>query len=95
MFDFPALLAGHFCSAPLNDSDQAAIAIIGGIVCIVSVLIARRAYHRSFKATEIDDELVRRFVESAPLWRLEALQSTGDKDAEPEPGPPSENPQKP
>tara|TARA_R110002049_G_scaffold308898_1_gene514750 strand:- start:38 stop:319 length:282 start_codon:yes stop_codon:yes gene_type:complete len=91
MFDFPALLRGHFCSPSLNDPAQATIAIIGVIACIGTVLVARRAYHQSFKATEIDDELVRRFVESAPLWRLEALQSSGDKGAEPEPGPPSEN----
>lgn len=82
MFDFPALLAGHFCSAPLNDSDQAAFAIIGVSICVAALLVARRAYHRSYKATEIDDELIRRFVDAAPVWRLKALQSTEDKSAE-------------
>ena len=76
MFNLPALLSGHICSPSLNDDAQATITIIGGIVCIVTVLVARRAYHQSFQATEIDDEHIRQFVESAPLWRLRALQRT-------------------
>jgi len=81
MFDFPALLPVHSCSPSLNDAAQATIAIIGGIFCIVTVLVARRAYHQSFKTTEIDDEHIRQFVESAPLWRLRALQRTESEGA--------------
>ncbi|MFU1607903.1 hypothetical protein ACM25O_16245 [Sulfitobacter pontiacus] len=82
MFDLPALLGGHICSPSLNDAGQAVIAIIGMIVCVATVLVARHASHRSFKATEIDDELIRRFVESAPMWQLKALQYPEDKSAE-------------
>ncbi len=82
VFDFPALSPNQFCSAPPNDAEQAVIAIIGMIVCVATVLLARQAYHRSFKATEINDELIRRFVESAPMWRLKALQHPDDKTAE-------------
>ena len=76
MFDFPALSPVHSCYPSLNDAAQATIAIIGAIFCIGTVLVARRAYHQSFKATEIDDEHIKRFVESAPIWRLRALQRT-------------------
>jgi hypothetical protein len=33
-------------------------------------------------STVIDDELIRQFIESAPMWRLKALQFTEDKSAE-------------
>ncbi|UOA16898.1 hypothetical protein [Sulfitobacter dubius] len=81
MFDFPALLGGHICSPSLNEDAQATITIIGGIVCIGTVLVARRAYHQSFKTTEIDDAHIRQFFKSAPLWRLRALQRTDGKGA--------------
>ncbi len=61
MFDFPAHLPGQFCFAPLNDAEQAVIVIIGVNICVATILVARHAYYRSFKATESDDELVRRF----------------------------------
>ena len=54
---------------------QALIAICGILGSIAALYLAKRAHDRSFRATEPDEELVKRFVESAPVYRLKDITS--------------------
>lgn len=54
---------------------QALIAICGMLGSIAALYLAKRAHDRSFRATEPDEELVKRFVESAPVYRLKDITS--------------------
>lgn len=54
---------------------QALIAICGILGSIAALYLAKRAYDRSFRPTVADEELVKRFVESAPVYRLKDITS--------------------
>ncbi|UWR39577.1 hypothetical protein [Sulfitobacter sp. W074] len=54
---------------------QALIAICGILGSIAALYLAKRAHDRSFRPTEPDEELVKRFVESAPVYRLKDITS--------------------
>lgn len=54
---------------------QALITICGILGSIAALYLAKRAHDRSFRATEPDEELVKRFVESAPVYRLKDISS--------------------
>jgi DNA primase RepB-like protein len=54
---------------------QGLIAISGILGSIAALYLAKSAYDRSFRATEPDEELVKRFVESAPVCRLKDITS--------------------
>ena len=54
---------------------QALIALCGMMGSIAALYLAKRAHDRSFRATEPDEELVERFVESAPVYRLKDITS--------------------
>ncbi|PTV93493.1 hypothetical protein C8J27_1156 [Rhodobacter aestuarii] len=51
------------------------ICIAGVVVCIVGSLHCWLTYRNTVRAVRIDPERVRRFVESAPLHRLEELKA--------------------
>ncbi|MFG6664770.1 hypothetical protein ACGYKB_16020 [Sulfitobacter sp. 916] len=55
---------------------QALIAIFGILGSIAALYLAKRAHDRSFRATEPDEELVKRFVENAPVYRLKDISSS-------------------
>lgn len=52
---------------------QALIAICGILGSIAALYLAKRAHDRSFRATEPDEDLVKRFVESTPVYRLKDI----------------------
>ncbi|EDQ03284.1 hypothetical protein DSM14862_03839 (plasmid) [Sulfitobacter indolifex] len=54
---------------------QALIAILGILGSIAALYLAKRAHDRSFRPTEPDEDLVKRFVESAPVYRLKNITS--------------------
>ncbi len=54
---------------------QALIAIFGILGSIAALYLAKRAHDRSFRPTVPDEELVKRFVESAPVYRLKDVTS--------------------
>ncbi|WP_300056480.1 hypothetical protein [Sulfitobacter sp.] len=54
---------------------QALIAICAILGSIAALYLAKRAHDRSFRATDTDEELVKRFVESAPVYRLKDITS--------------------
>jgi len=54
---------------------QALIAICAILGSIAALYLAKRAHDRSFRATDTEEELVKRFVESAPVYRLKDITS--------------------
>lgn len=63
-------------------SPQAIFSITAIIGCGAALFVSWRAYHLSAKSTGPDMDLVRRFVESAPLERLAAIQTPENQDAD-------------
>ena len=55
---------------------QALITIFGILGSIAALYLAKWAHDRSFRATEPDEELVKRFVESAPVCHLKDISSS-------------------
>jgi DNA primase RepB-like protein len=54
---------------------QALIAIFGILGSIAALYLAKRAHDRSFRPTVSDEELLKRFGESAPVSRLKDITS--------------------
>lgn len=95
MFNLSALLPGHFCFQRPSDAMDPFIAITAIIMSVTAFLIAWRAHHRSYKSAEPNEELVRKFVESAPLDRLKDLQLANDDNvAQHQPNPEGSDDQK-
>ncbi len=89
MLNLSRYLKGHIENCLVYSSDQthtflspqAIFSITALIVCGAALFVSWRAYHLSAKSTGPDMELVRRFVESAPLERLAAIQTPENQDA--------------
>ncbi|NUH66361.1 hypothetical protein HTT03_13815 [Sulfitobacter sp. S0837] len=59
-------------------TSQTLIAIIGMAGSVTAFYLAWRGHKRSYKATEPDNERLRRFVQTAPSYRLKGLISDDD-----------------
>lgn len=89
MLSFSRYLKSHIENCLVYSSDQthtflspqAIFSITAIITCGVALFVSWRAYHLSAKSTGPDMDLVKRFIESAPLERLAAIQTPEKQDA--------------